>query len=579
MLREWQKRIIRRLTEGLESYKVVSLDAPTGSGKTIIALKLAENQIEKYEKVYFFTRTISQISSPLRDLRKFQISLKPAVLIGKERTCVFRTTLVRCSKCPYRNQRVRVNVEKLLEEIEESISKKRCVYLGLKDAVKEAELVILPYTYSKPSIAKRLELDFSNSLLIFDEAHNLFSFTTEFVIDIKYALKVFRKLPSILEVISKRLGLPDLPKMVEILPLYEITHFLQKLLRLSTSSLVRVEDVNEISFLKLVNLEPLEELISFLTLRGINVSDILQTYGILSSLKEGIEQDYSFYYKENKLLIKQLFPWLKYVNSKNMLLMSGTMPSKEFLEKILGSEVFYLSVTSDPELAREYFRTFPPNSLEYLVVVDVTTKYTERFKSEIREAIERIEEFVFLKAKASNTIALLVYPSYAYLKFSITNLLALSKKYDVYLMINERRKGEYLLEEAKSLSGSAVIAAVAGDTITEGVEVTNEEGKSKINLVAIIGAPFPSPSLFTKDLAKKIDKNKWREIEWRIYEEEMIMRTKQAIGRIRRSPKDKGLVILADSRFLKYVNKISDRYKPITTNELYLIMKRGGSIH
>ncbi len=582
MLREWQQEIIERLESGLNKYKVLALNAPTGSGKTIIALKLAERNAEMYTKIFFFTRTISQLTSPLRDLKKFGIQLTASILIGRERTCVFKSQWIRCSSCPYRSSKANIRLDtNIFKEIERELLQKRCVYLKLMELSKSAQMVILPFSYSRPSIAKRMGLEFDNSLLIFDEAHNILSFTTEYSFDIKSCIKAIRKLPIILDSLSTKFGISSVSNLIEVLPIQEVTMFLQRLLQISSENVIRVDFADMLSILKLYDLRPLEDLLSFLTLRNISVTELNLIHTLLSALKEAVEQNFSLYLKRNTLIIKQLLPWLKQINAKNIILMSGTMPSKEYLEKMLGEEIYYLSILDDEEIRGKYFETFPPNAIRYFIITDVSTKLTERFKSEVREAIERIEESTFLLSRRSQRIAIIVYPSYAYLKLSVPNLLSLSKRYDVELYVNEKGKGEYLLEEVKRVKGSAVIAAVAGDTLTEGVEVTDESGRSRIGIVALIGAPFPSPSLYIKDLAKTISKDRWKELEWKIYEEEMLMRVKQAIGRIRRSPQDSGIAILADSRFLRYIHRlaIDGNYEALESRELYLIINRGGSIH
>ena len=49
-----------------------------------------------------------------------------------------------------------------------------CAYYAMKDRVKGADVVFMPYIYLlDEDIRKNLEIDFENSVLIFDEGHNI----------------------------------------------------------------------------------------------------------------------------------------------------------------------------------------------------------------------------------------------------------------------------------------------------------------------------------------------------------------------------------------------------------------------
>ena len=49
-----------------------------------------------------------------------------------------------------------------------------CPYYAMKDRVKGADVVFMPYIYLlDEDIRKNLEIDFENSVLIFDEGHNI----------------------------------------------------------------------------------------------------------------------------------------------------------------------------------------------------------------------------------------------------------------------------------------------------------------------------------------------------------------------------------------------------------------------
>jgi len=256
------------------------------------------------------------------------------------------------------------------------------------------------------------------------------------------------------------------------------------------------------------------------------------------------------------LRVKELKPWIgKYLDegAKGALLMSGTMPSPDFLRKFLGKLDKYMSLLEDPELRREYFKLYDPDNAKVLLVTDYTSKYRVRYNKDYLDRMEKIEEASIALAKRLRGIALLVYPSYAMLKSVSAGLKVIGKKLNVEVLISERGAGAGILQRAKEAKVCA-IAAVAGDQLTEGVELT-KNGRSLIRVVSIIGAPFPMPSAFPEDVAKSVDNN-YQEVLEQLYEELMIMKVKQAIGRMIRSPEDKGLIVLADYRFEDYLERI-----------------------
>jgi len=82
---------------------------------------------------------------------------------------------------------------------------------------------------------------------------------------------------------------------------------------------------------------------------------------------------------------------------------------------------------------------------------------------------------------------------------------------------------------------SQISLASASSTLWEGINIKN------LRLSIIITAPFIRPTVGKKD--------------YLLAERRMLVRLQQGIGRIIRSPKDFGVAVLTDSRFVKYVNK------------------------
>lgn len=86
--RPWQLKVADRITAALERDKVVILDAPTGSGKTLIALRVLWHQINSYkQRGLVAVRTINEMSPYSRDIQRFfKDKITLSYLLGKSRT-------------------------------------------------------------------------------------------------------------------------------------------------------------------------------------------------------------------------------------------------------------------------------------------------------------------------------------------------------------------------------------------------------------------------------------------------------------------------------------------------------------
>jgi DNA excision repair protein ERCC-2 len=101
-------------------------------------------------------------------------------------------------------------------------------------------------------------------------------------------------------------------------------------------------------------------------------------------------------------------------------------------------------------------------------------------------------------------------------------------------------------------SPHTLINAVAGGKLVEGVEYYID-GVNVLGTVFVAGVPYPQPDDYMKDRLKAIAARTGDpSIEFELYEEEAILRARQAIGRALRDPqRDRALIVLADTRYLR----------------------------
>lgn len=175
-------------------------------------------------KIYYGTRTHKQITQVIRELNKtpYKDALKMCILSSRDRTCVnddvkdLSNRNDRCQEliknsgskskshesCPYylsaeSNARVFETINNEYEskawDIEDAYKFGKahiaCPYYGSRSLQEQADITFSPYNYLlDPSIRQAMDINLSQSIIIFDEAHNIEDICREsasFVIDTK----------------------------------------------------------------------------------------------------------------------------------------------------------------------------------------------------------------------------------------------------------------------------------------------------------------------------------------------------------------------------------------------------------
>ena len=197
-----------KVIESLNNGCIAALESPTGTGKTLCLLcaslawlakkrkDLNDNNNfdeEKSPKIFFTSRTHSQLSNAINELKKTVYLPRNCILSSREKMCVnsvvkvFKGNLLnlKCKEsrmkglCKYFK-----GVEKLsygaydtcdIEELYKLGSKANfCPFHFERNKKDSSDIIFLPYNYIfDPVVRKRLKLNFANSILIIDEAHNI----------------------------------------------------------------------------------------------------------------------------------------------------------------------------------------------------------------------------------------------------------------------------------------------------------------------------------------------------------------------------------------------------------------------
>jgi DNA excision repair protein ERCC-2 len=216
--------------------------------------------------------------------------------------------------------------------------------------------------------------------------------------------------------------------------------------------------------------------------------------------------------------------------------MSGTLPPKPILDRVVSAESTYLDVEET------YGRVFPREGVFYAVYPKLTTSYAYRSTRMFMDYARLVREVYHRCGRA----VLAVYPSYEVMREVV---IYLSDAGSMYVESGRSRISEVV--EVLAKEPHTLVNAVAGGKIVEGVEFRDPGGRSVVDSVVVCGVPYPQPDDYLEDLRVSLE----REVGplARVVTMDMLaaIRASQAIGRAIRSEADRAYVVLADRRYLK----------------------------
>ncbi|KAH8555341.1 helicase C-terminal domain-containing protein [Umbelopsis sp. PMI_123] len=233
-----QKTFMESVIQALHERSNALLESPTGTGKTLTLLcaalawrqvfdtrhqmenlkeqniyqdealkKKMEGSISSYPetenwqagapKIYYASRTHSQLTQVVKELKNTIYNPKVCILGSREQLCIHKevkaassnaTRTAMCRRkvntkgCSYyagtKETKKIFQAENEIMDIEDIVSfgekHKACPFYLSKDSQLDADVILLPYNYIVDSTARKaMNIDLCNSIIIFDEAHNL----------------------------------------------------------------------------------------------------------------------------------------------------------------------------------------------------------------------------------------------------------------------------------------------------------------------------------------------------------------------------------------------------------------------
>ena len=564
--RPGQLEIAKALLKELEGGAVAVLDAPTGFGKTAVALYTSLTLVEKgvFSRVIYVVRTRNEIDPVMRELKSMDTNF--TVLYSARRMCPLAslrgvdvdpyTFWSTCSSlrlrglCPYyaRLERIdRDSVEAVLRSSTDHVSTAQrvadrlgvCPFFAFLNLVDSASVVIAtyPYIFKKRVSSILMEtVDTSSSLLIVDEAHSLIDFGN---------------------LVGESIPLDTIPKALNELEKFfpqdprarEVTQILKTVIGIVPRNAdrgLRYVDIESMrdtirQIVEVAKELSIEMRLAIATRISKSVEDSMTVetrFPQVASFLETLARDgFELYVSrarggiELHALPSSPEPVKEILNAfKAVLLMSGTAPPKSVVERIAGSQRGVSYIDSEDYGAPNYVRS----NTCVVLLRGLSSSYRLRDEHVYRQYAQLVDR-VF--AESPPGIVMAVYPSYEFMH-SVHRYLRSEPK-----VVEDSGMPVAKLYEALHREEKLLVNAVASGKLSEGIEVLHG-GRSAIHTVIVAGVPYPQPNDYVNRVAKSFSSD-----ENEFYRAVAAIRTLQAVGRAVRSEHDYALIILADSRF------------------------------
>jgi len=562
-LRKGQAEIINAIRNCIERRRNLILEAPSGIGKTIAVLYAIYPYLFDKFKLIYLTRTYREIERVFQELlllnKNFEV--ETTLIKGRKELCINEKInnkefdefyflckkLIQQNKCNYfKNFIIKSNIIENILKDKKFLSNLNLIDLGLNISCCPYELQKIKILNSKIIISTHYLIynqeileNFSlpDCILVIDEAHN--------IIDLASKKLIGNILASDLIFIKDKVKYDEIKDMIEKL-LYSFNKLFENnndkfYLKINLYKLLNHFEKNHgidlLNFFKIIinffeKREALEDI--SLIQRIIKIRNFYEK--ILFSNNETIfileknnnDLSIQIFNFNPSILLSQFFK-----KFYNIIFISATLKPFEYFSKLAGlegnSEFFEVKSEYNPQVLT-------------IIIKSLSTKFEERNPLLYKSLIKILAE---ISENSKGNIGVFT-ASYEIIKALIENGLYENIKSPIFIDKPEISNEELssIINKYKELN-NAILISVQGGRVAEGEDFPKE----KMDTVVIIGIPFEPPSLLVNEKINYL--NKIFEGKGKLYGYIIpaIRKTVQAIGRAFRSPTDKGIVFLIDSRF------------------------------
>jgi DNA excision repair protein ERCC-2 len=570
--REGQKDVLKDARIALREGRHLLANAPTGLGKTVVALTASlEVALEQDKLVLFLTSRQSQHKAAIDTIllmNKAGTRVTGVDIIAKQAMCQLpeakkfkRTFLEYCyfkvksKSCPYHNKDREVVADMISKEtmhVHELMNVCRrfgvCPHNTALMAAGKSHVLVCDYNYIFSDVSKQvlkwLDKDLSDIILIVDEAHNLPDRVRSHLcgdlspMDLKRAIKESKPydkalakmlrsiLISFLKVFREREGEEKAERA-------EFLDMVQKAMRKVSSEDLRIMDL-------IVHLEEVGEkvVVDQGSEKLLELANFMKKWnemddGMVRILTHGQDKKISYKLLDPSILSAPVFNGLH-----SSIIMSGTLHPVTMYRDLLGLE-------PERTVSGNYPSPFPKENRSVVVTPNLTSLYAKRTESMYNAYVKNI---IWIADRLPGNIAVF-FPSYAFLR-KVKEGMGHWKGKDLLQEKSRMKKEEKtaLLEELKlkKEKGGAVLMGVMGGSLSEGIDFKN----NLLHSVVVVGLPLSPPSIENRALKDYYSDKFGPQLGFEysiIYP--ALNKVLQAAGRCIRSETDKAIIFLMDSRY------------------------------
>ena len=556
--REGQYKLVGDVYRTIHRKKILFIQAPTGTGKTISALfpairAVGENLGDKifYLTAKTITRTVAKDTCDLLKAKGYRG--KVIVLTAKEKMCSCEEMDCNPSNCLRAKghyDRVNDAVYDLITT-EEDFTRERmlaqaekyqvCPFEMSLDASLYADIIICDYNYVfDPNVyLKRFfsEEEKGDYIFLVDEAHNLVErgremysavLVKEEILTVKKLVRgKDRKLEAALEKCNRQML--EWKRECETYTIYEsIGAFAFSLMRLMSLLDIFLQSRGEMP-------ERKEVTEFYLNLRH------------FMNMFERVDENYVLYsdFDETDRFCLHLYCVNPSVNlqeclerGKSTIFFSATLLPVNYYKNLLSSKKDNYAVYADSAFREEQRLLF--------IGRDVSSLYTRRTLGEFHRIALYIQQV--LRAKKGNY--LIFFPSYRFMEDVYEQFLAVNEQEADCMMqsgnMNEADREEFIQEFSNPRGKSLAAFCVLGGIFSEGIDLKED----LLIGVLIVGTGLPQICNQREILKEYYQEENGQGFDY-AYQYPGMNKVLQAAGRVIRTASDRGIIGLLDERFLR----------------------------
>jgi DNA excision repair protein ERCC-2 len=600
--RLFQRKAITFAFDVIKNEKIGLLSSPCGTGKSISVLTaffMAKEDDDSVGRLLALTRTRNQLEIYCRELKKIKehsnLDFVASVFKSKREMCLhvredaklkeigYRDFLYYCKNlkegafgngCEYYERTYHrwkpswlayKAVEKikkvgpLLPDEVYEICRNRalCPYEITKVLAKHADIVVGNYNYIlvdsvRRSVLGRAGMRLKEINCIFDEAHSLPYYASGILSDELSTVSVRRALREV-----KSFGVEDFGLLES---LYNVMHRLGKRafekFGLEVEHLIRKKQIVNPLLRRLgIDADELVRIISDLSEEGelirrkrtelgkAPISYLARCTNFLEDWISIVGPGYVHYVKavlgrdakkHARIGVRCLDPSLaaSITNKlRSAILMSGTLWHTNYYIDVLG-------IDRERCVNIELPSPFPPENRLVLVDKSVTTKFERRGEQQWKKIASHLQKII---QQIRGRIAV-YFPSY-----EVMQAVLKATKFSFPILVEER--GTKIVDVLQFLESNehCIVFGVARGKISEGVDMSSK-GRTMLSAVIVVGLPYPKRTELQNALLEYFkEKFGKRAIEY-ANDIPCLNALAQCAGRLLRSPQDKGITIIMDSR-------------------------------